>query len=225
MKKYLWILLLLPSLCWSATGDLQTIGGKVDTAITSIAGKAGTAIATICGKNYTDGDAGCTPSASGTVLWGTTTAGTGEGYTTADYGNYFNVDTAATWAGDCTTETVHTLEVYFRGHEDGNCKAYMTASDGTVLANGISNALTGLSYEETPSLHTFTMGTDPTLTKGTNYKMSIVCSMSVDIFYTDTGTAAFCFQSTGTSYTSPGNLTCSSYHDESATFGGFRAKK
>jgi hypothetical protein len=58
MKKYLWILLLIPSLCFSATGDLQTIGGKVDTAITSIAGKAGTAIATICGKNYTDGDAG-----------------------------------------------------------------------------------------------------------------------------------------------------------------------
>jgi hypothetical protein len=57
MKKYLWILLLIPSLCWSATGDLQTIGGKVDTAITSIAGKAGTAIATISGKNYTDGDA------------------------------------------------------------------------------------------------------------------------------------------------------------------------
>lgn len=58
MKKYFWILLLIPSLCFSATGDLQTIGGKVDTAITSIAGKAGTAIATICGKNYTDGDAG-----------------------------------------------------------------------------------------------------------------------------------------------------------------------
>lgn len=49
-------MLLIPSLCWSATGDLQTIGGKVDTAITSIAGKAGTAIATVNGKNYTDGD-------------------------------------------------------------------------------------------------------------------------------------------------------------------------
>lgn len=57
MKKYLWIFLLLPSLCFSATGDLETIGGKVDTAITSIAGKAGTAIASISGKNYTDGDA------------------------------------------------------------------------------------------------------------------------------------------------------------------------
>lgn len=64
MKKYFWIFLLLPSLCWPATGDLQTIGGKVDTAISTIAGKAGTAIATICGKNYTDGDAGCTPTIS-----------------------------------------------------------------------------------------------------------------------------------------------------------------
>jgi hypothetical protein len=61
MKKLFWILLLIPSLCWPATGDLETIGGKVDTAITSIAGKAGTAIATICGKNYTDGD-GCAAS-------------------------------------------------------------------------------------------------------------------------------------------------------------------
>jgi hypothetical protein len=60
MKKYLWLLFLLPSLCFGATGDLQTIGGKVDTAITSIAGKAGTAIATISGKNYTDGDGGLT---------------------------------------------------------------------------------------------------------------------------------------------------------------------
>lgn len=56
MKKYLWIFLLIPSLCFSAAGDLETINGKVDTAITSIAGKAGTAIASICGKNYTDGD-------------------------------------------------------------------------------------------------------------------------------------------------------------------------
>lgn len=70
MKKYFWILLLIPSLCFSATGDLQTIGGKVDTAITSIAGKAGTAIATICGKNYTDGDAAaayCTGAATCTA--------------------------------------------------------------------------------------------------------------------------------------------------------------
>jgi len=65
MKKLLWILLLIPSLCFSATGDIQTIGGKVDTAITSIAGKAGTAIATICGKNYTDGDSGASCPAEG----------------------------------------------------------------------------------------------------------------------------------------------------------------
>lgn len=56
MKKYFWLLLLIPSLCFGAAGDIETIGGKVDTAITSIAGKAGTAIATISGKNYTDGD-------------------------------------------------------------------------------------------------------------------------------------------------------------------------
>jgi hypothetical protein len=70
MKKYLWILLLIPSLCFGAAGDLETIGGKVDTAITSIAGKAGTAIATICGKNYTDGDAAaayCTGAATCTA--------------------------------------------------------------------------------------------------------------------------------------------------------------
>lgn len=59
MKKYFWLLLLIPSLCFGAAGDIETIGGKVDTAITSIAGKAGTAIATISGKNYTDGDAAC----------------------------------------------------------------------------------------------------------------------------------------------------------------------
>jgi len=76
MKKYLWILLLLPSLCFGATGDLQTIGGKVDTAITSIAGKAGTAIATICGKNYTDGDAGCTPTIAYVAMAESETPGT-----------------------------------------------------------------------------------------------------------------------------------------------------
>lgn len=69
MKKLFWLLLIIPTLCWSATGDLESIGGKVDTAISTIAGKAGTGIATICGKNYTDGDAASCTTANDSALY------------------------------------------------------------------------------------------------------------------------------------------------------------
>lgn len=52
------IFILIPSLCFSATGDTETVMGKTDTTISTIIGKAGTGIATIMGKNYTDGDGG-----------------------------------------------------------------------------------------------------------------------------------------------------------------------
>lgn len=52
------ILLLIPLVTHSATGDAETVIGKTDTAITTILGKAGTGIASVMGKNYTDGDGG-----------------------------------------------------------------------------------------------------------------------------------------------------------------------
>lgn len=60
--KWLWILLLVPSICFGA-GEVATVGGKADSAIASVAGKTGTGIASICGKTYNDSD-GCDPASN-----------------------------------------------------------------------------------------------------------------------------------------------------------------
>lgn len=66
MKEYLTlILLLIPLWCYGATGDVETVIGKTDTAVTTILGKAGTGIASVLGKNYTDGDSVSCDSCSG----------------------------------------------------------------------------------------------------------------------------------------------------------------
>ena len=173
------------------------------------------------------GGGACTPSAAGTVLVGSSTTPSADiAYVAIDQQWYFNVDSTATWAGDCTTETVGTLEVYLAGNATGHCKALLANSDGTLLANGISNATNIPDWESDPSWYVFTMGTPPTITKGSNYKIAVVCDMAdpIKIPYTDTGTTTFCYD-TSHSYASPGTLTCSTYQDDSSTMGGFRGKK
>lgn len=60
MRKYLWLLIIIPTLCYGASGDVASIGGKAVTAVSSVMGKAGTAILTMAGKPYSDGDSECT---------------------------------------------------------------------------------------------------------------------------------------------------------------------
>jgi hypothetical protein len=62
MKKFLLLLLLIPSLVYGAAGDVANINGKAITAVSTIAGKANADILTIAGKPCSDGDAACTPS-------------------------------------------------------------------------------------------------------------------------------------------------------------------
>lgn len=84
MKKYLYIIffaLSIPCLCFSATGDVETILGKTDTTLSTVIGKASAGIATVCGKNYTDGDGGgCTTSVD-------SASGTGADYVLGDATN------------------------------------------------------------------------------------------------------------------------------------------
>lgn len=170
--------------------------------------------------------AGCTPSASGTVLVGSSTEATEDSIApTATQASFFNTNFTATWAGDCTTETVGTIELYVKGHAGGNCKAYIAASDGTILTNGVSNVL-AVEYEDTPAWKAFTMGTPPTITKGTGYKIAYICDTEAAVLFylNDTGTTTLCFETGGT-YASPGALSCDTEYDTSTTVGGMRGKK
>lgn len=64
MKRFLLLLLLIPSLVYGAAGDVASVNGKAITAVASVAGKANAAILTIGGKPCSDGDAACsTPTA------------------------------------------------------------------------------------------------------------------------------------------------------------------
>jgi hypothetical protein len=57
MKRFLLLLLLIPSLVYGAAGDVASVNGKAITAVASVAGKANAAILTIGGKPCSDGDA------------------------------------------------------------------------------------------------------------------------------------------------------------------------
>lgn len=89
MRKYLWLLIIIPTLCYGASGDVASIGGKAVTAVSSVMGKAGTAILTMAGKPYSDGDSECTGKL---VCQNNETATTGwdnsETWTSPDYGTY-----------------------------------------------------------------------------------------------------------------------------------------
>lgn len=56
MKRLIVLFLFIPALVWS--GEVATINGVADSAITSIDGVAGTGIVSISGVDYDDGDAG-----------------------------------------------------------------------------------------------------------------------------------------------------------------------
>lgn len=55
--KWLWLLFLIPSICFGA-GEVATVAGKADSAIASIMGIAGGSINTFAGKTYNDSDGG-----------------------------------------------------------------------------------------------------------------------------------------------------------------------
>lgn len=69
MKKYLWILFLLPCLCYGATGDTASVSGVAIASVSTINSVATASIATVCGKNYTDGDGGGGDSCTGNLKY------------------------------------------------------------------------------------------------------------------------------------------------------------
>jgi hypothetical protein len=175
---------------------------------------------------YIVGSAGCTEPSPGTVIVGTSTTSTAWDYQpNADVATFWNVDLTASWAESCTTTTVGTIEFYVRPYNTANCKAYITTSGGTILTNGVSNAL-AIEAEGSVRWVVFTMGTPPTIIKSTDYKIALVCSVngSVVFYYNNTGSNALC-EETGGNYATPGNLSCDNTVDGSATLGGVRGKK
>ncbi len=170
---------------------------------------------------------GDTEPASGTVIIGTSTTSTAASANLATAQQWFwNVDFAATWSETASTTTVGTIEWYGQGWAGGNCKALLFNSDGTIVTNGVSGA-TVIEYEEAATWHSFTMGTPPTVTKSTNYKIGIVCDTdyAINLTYDDTGSQSLGYEGTG-NYTSPTAVTVppDSLIDDSATVGGVRAK-
>lgn len=182
MKKYFWILLLIPSLCFSATGDLETIGGKVDTAISTIAGVAGTTIATICGKNYTDGDSAAScPADDAPDIDATTYDGRIYFSQTTD-NHYFGT----TWTA---AESKQVCKVAFMLLREGDISAYTftakiwTLNAGaldTIIANGTSEGVAGNNaWDNTWVVFTFTG--NPSVSASTTYGVTVESS-------TDSGT-------------------------------------
>lgn len=167
--------------------------------------------------------------ASGTVIIGSsTTSDASQASPNANNEFFWNVDFPASWSESASTTTVATIEWYLQGWAGGNCKAILLNSDGTILTNGVSNAL-AIEYSETASWHSFTMGTPPTVTKSTNYKIAIVCNadVAIQLNYNGSGTQTFGLETTSTSqYTTPTAVTIppDSVADDSATVGGVRAK-
>jgi len=169
----------------------------------------------------------CTEPEAGTVIVGTSTTSTADiAYSGINQQIYFDVNSEASWAETCTTTTVGTLEVYFAGNATGNCKAILANSDGTIVTNGVSNATSVPDWEGNPSWYVFTMGTPPTITKGNNYKIAVVCDTAdpIKLPYNDSGSTTLCID-TDNSYATPGTLSCNTYFDTSTTIGGFRGKK
>jgi hypothetical protein len=167
----------------------------------------------------------CTHSAAGTLLVGSSTEGAGAAAMPAGWANFINADYTATWAGDCTTETMATIDVFVRVTSGGtlNCKAFVTNSDGTIVTNGISNAL-GMEWEEAATWHTFTMGTPPTLTKSTAYKLAFICDAGdYEFGFVNTGAVSYCGHEN--SYASPTTISCGYEDDTSAAIGSIRGKK
>ncbi len=169
--------------------------------------------------------AGCTEPASGTVIVGTNTTGSTSNELYASYATYFDVNSAAAWDETCTTTTMGTIEVYMNFAASGTCKAFITDSSGNVLTNGISNALVG--DFDSVAWHSFTMGTPPTLTKGTNYRFGILCNADTGIGYIsyEGGSGSQSLVYANDSYAEPGPLTYAGDVDTSATFSSFRGKK
>jgi hypothetical protein len=220
----------------TAAGTICTVAGTTVTAVgegdcpvtADQAGDGYHSAASQVHEHVTISAGGCTPSAVGTVLVGTNTTSTAEVAAMAANQEWFwNTGWAASWAGDCTTETVGTIEVFLKAVDVSSCKALLGNSDGTLVTNGISNARTDFDWEENPDWHIFTMGTPPTITKGTTYLLGIVCNVanSPQLPYNNAGSATLCCEMGTPSYATPGTMACDSYDDNSATVGGFRGKK
>jgi hypothetical protein len=179
------------------------------------------------GGGITAAGGACTePSANATIVGTDNTSSAGQQYPNNGAGVYFNVAQAASWAETCTTTTMSTIQVSFQGNAGGYCKAGIAlSSTGAPISNGISNAL-AVEYEASFTWHTFTMGTPPTLTKDTGYKLFVICDTDAAIIvgYDNTGTTSICFDTDGT-YASPSTLSCDYEEDASATLTNMRGRK
>ena len=165
--------------------------------------------------------------ASGTVLFGTCTAGSGDCViSAAGQEIYFDGAYTASWAESASTTTVGTVEIYLEGLKACNVKAIITDSSGNILTNGVS-AATAISDDFENNKRTFTFSPAPTVTKNSTYKIAFVSDTdnAVLFSFTDTGTDGI-YHESGGSYATPANLGgADGNFDTSATAGGMCAKK
>lgn len=146
--------------------------------------------------------AGAEP-AAGTVLFGvagTTTAS----FTTEQDIEYYNSNTpyTATWPESASTTTCSAVKVTVQGWAGGDVKAVLRNSSGTVVAQ--TTPLT-VGYEESPSIHTLSFSSPPTITKGDTYYLSLVLSANYAVLvHTFASTGVYVYEDNTGTYASPG---------------------
>ena len=172
MKKFLLLLLLIPSLAYGAAGDVANINGKAITAVATVAGKANAAILTIAGKPCSDGDASCTTS-NDSLIYAPTSTGSSSS-TVAIKAQKFviasQITVTAYKINIQDNNQTGSLKISIMGHDSGGDYPDETneisGSDVTVAASGIP---------DTAAVTEFALSTPLVLSAGTYW----VCTQSV----------------------------------------------
>lgn len=171
--------------------------------------------------------------ATGTMLLGSATNSSADTHLVENGMHVsYATDLNATWSESASTTTVGTIEIYAQDWAGGSCKAFIMSTSGVILPNGISNALSIPGDTNEFAVRSFTMGTPPTISKGTTYRLGIVCDTDFAIIlgYNPAGgtdVLGYTAADGSHTYTSPGNITYpqASTVDATTTFTGMRAKK
>lgn len=118
---------------------------------------------------------GETEPASGTVILGSSSATnyTEDWVYPSVYEEIFNhTPVTAAWSESASSTTVASLSTLIKGHFGGNCK--MILRDSSLTNATISNVVV-LDFEESASVKTFTFSSPPTVTKGSDYYVTLIC--------------------------------------------------
>lgn len=116
----------------------------------------------------------CTNPSPGTVLGGNSTynSSANSAIFTANNGVWTQNGHSVTWAETCETTTVSKVQVFAGIWDGGNCKAILY-SGGSIVANGVTNAVSLAGWSA--DWHDLTFATAPTVTKGSTYIIVLTC--------------------------------------------------